>query len=409
MVGHSRATCCWLCIIMVFTVAVIGGVSSQHTPPPDIATAVYLTDYPNAKCLDGSPGYYYIRQAAAASINSTKWVMHIQGGGWCDSGSRCASRTSNYLGTSNSTITKYTNVSEFANVKCDEKSCGALMFNDPTVNELAHDWNAVFLRYCDGMSFAANKSAPYTVNGTGELLWFRGLEILHATFGSLQANYNLGDATFVITNGASAGGLATYLHADTMSDLIHAANKGASKPPADVVSLPDSGFWPDEPPRRFSDMFRNWFALQDNVTDGLPKQCKWASTNVTRCLFPQYFADEIETRLFPLQSLYDPLQNFIPNSDHNAQGDWLATNMNRTIFTQKSGNGFQNGGFIYSCSRHCGGELLSVDGYTAVTALETFIARDSDRKLFLNHVPYPCASCCNDPPYPPANVSTTLV
>jgi hypothetical protein len=48
--------------------------------------------------------------------------------------------------------------------------------------------------------------------------------------------------------------------------------------------------------------------LQDNVTDGLPKHCKWLKTNVTRCLFPQYFADEIATRLFPLQSLYDPLQ-----------------------------------------------------------------------------------------------------
>ena len=41
---------------------------------------------------------------------------------------------------------------------------------------------------------------------------------------------------------------------------------------------------------------------------GLPKNCKWRTSNVTRCLFPQYFADEIETRLFPLQSLYDPLQ-----------------------------------------------------------------------------------------------------
>jgi hypothetical protein len=27
-------------------------------PPADVATATYLTDYPNAVCLDGSPGYY---------------------------------------------------------------------------------------------------------------------------------------------------------------------------------------------------------------------------------------------------------------------------------------------------------------------------------------------------------------
>ena len=56
-------------------------------------------------------------------------------------------------------------------------------------------------------------------------------------------------------------------------------------------------------------MFRSWFALQGGVTDGLPKHCKDLRTNVTRCLYPEYFADEITTRLFPLQSLYDPDQH----------------------------------------------------------------------------------------------------
>eukprot|EP00039_Didymoeca_costata_P033549 m.42893 g.42893 ORF g.42893 m.42893 type:complete len:397 (+) comp9925_c0_seq1:140-1330(+) len=390
---------------LIFLVLLFVSVNQiSGTPPADMATAVYLTDYPNAKCLDGSPGYYYIRQAPKGGVNSSKWVMHIQGGGWCDSEDRCLGRTTTYLGTSNKTITKYSDVSDFADVKCDEKSCGALMFNDPSVNELAHDWNAVFLRYCDGMSFASNMSQPHHKNGTNEIMWFRGLEILHGTFASLTQKYNLGEATFVITNGASAGGLATYLHADTMTDLIHDANAAASKSPAHVVSLPDSGFWPDEPSKRFSAMFRNWFALQGNITDGLPKHCKWAEINVTRCLFPQYFADEIQTRLFPLQSLYDPLQNFANGSNHNTQGDWLQTNMNRTIFTQKSSEGLPNGGFVYSCSRHCGGELLRIDGYTAVTALETLIAPNSPRSLFLNHVPYPCQACCNDPPYPPTMV-----
>jgi hypothetical protein len=38
------------------------------------------------------------------------------------------------------------------------------------------------------------------------------------------------------------------------------------------------------------------------------QNCKWLKTNVARCLFPQYFAGGVATRLFPLQSLYDPLQ-----------------------------------------------------------------------------------------------------
>jgi hypothetical protein len=81
-----------------------------------------------------------------------------------------------------------------------------------------------------------------------------------------------------------------------------------------VTCRADSSWFKSAPPppvaraQRFSAAFRGWFALQGNVTDGLPKNCKWKRSNVTRCLFPQYFADETETRLWPLQSLYDPLQ-----------------------------------------------------------------------------------------------------
>ena len=51
--------------------------AATAAPPADIATAVYLTDYPAAKCLDGSPGYFYIR-TASAEANASKWVVHLQ-------------------------------------------------------------------------------------------------------------------------------------------------------------------------------------------------------------------------------------------------------------------------------------------------------------------------------------------
>ena len=56
-----------------FTAAVVGAAP----PPSDVATAVYLTDYPGAKCLDGSPYAYYIRPAPAHSPNASKWVFHL--------------------------------------------------------------------------------------------------------------------------------------------------------------------------------------------------------------------------------------------------------------------------------------------------------------------------------------------
>ena len=121
------------------------------------------------------------------------------------------------------------------------------MLNDERHNEFTYDWNAVQLRYCDGMAFAANASEPYLVTdggpGNGTYIWLRGYQNLHSTFAHLIANDNLGSATEVITNGASAGGHATYLHADRISDWVHSANTAAGKPAATIVSLPDSGFW----------------------------------------------------------------------------------------------------------------------------------------------------------------------
>jgi hypothetical protein len=35
-----------------------------------------------AKSLDGTPAYYYIRRAKPGSVNASKFVIHIQGGGW---------------------------------------------------------------------------------------------------------------------------------------------------------------------------------------------------------------------------------------------------------------------------------------------------------------------------------------
>jgi hypothetical protein len=56
----------------------------------------------------------------------------------------------------------------------------------------------------------------------------------------------LGLSTEVMLGGASAGGLATYLHADAMADLVYEANRAAGRPLAAVVAQPDSGFWPDD-------------------------------------------------------------------------------------------------------------------------------------------------------------------
>ena len=93
--------------------------------------------------------------------------------------------------------------------------------------------------------------------------------------------------------------------------------------------------------------------------------------------------------------------------DVNAHAAWLLETMNRTIFTRKRHDGKANGGFIHSCTRHCGAELVRVPAaggyesgslFTTPTALETAAAQPgaAEHQLFLQQQPYPCKECCND-------------
>jgi hypothetical protein len=117
-----------------------------------------------------------------------------------------------------------------------------------------HDWNAVFLRYCDGASFA---SASESMRGNGSTLHFQGYanfrlilsELLHGveqthvadwaavSGGQLALAPSLRDATDVVVAGCSAGGVAAALHAIGIQDQLRDGTR--------VVALLDGAFFPD--------------------------------------------------------------------------------------------------------------------------------------------------------------------
>lgn len=82
--------------------------------------------------------------------------------------------------------------------------------------------------------------------------------------------------------------------------------------------------------------------------------------------------------------------------------------MNRTVLQTRRDDERPNGAWIHSCTRHCGSQLLNIDGYTATTALETLLdggATVPKRVLFMQDEPYPCKACCDDESYPPKRTS----
>ena len=62
-------------------VAAAALVVAQTVPHPNSMTPVLASQDNGAACLDGTPQRYWI----AANASSTKWSVHMQGGGWCES------------------------------------------------------------------------------------------------------------------------------------------------------------------------------------------------------------------------------------------------------------------------------------------------------------------------------------
>ena len=92
-------------------------------------------------CLDGSPPGYYLRPGSGKG--SDKWILHLLGGGWCNSTSECYNRSYTDLGSSKRWPLTH--------------SLNGFLSDEPEVNPDFHDWNIVLLMYCDGASFAGDR------------------------------------------------------------------------------------------------------------------------------------------------------------------------------------------------------------------------------------------------------------
>ena len=78
-------------------------------------------------------------------------------------------------------------------------SQGPYFSSDSTVNPLMHNWNFVFLTYCDGTSFSSDNGTQVFFNGSQ--LHFRGKRVLQAVADDLFKNRGLNQAKNVVISG----------------------------------------------------------------------------------------------------------------------------------------------------------------------------------------------------------------
>ncbi|KAH9753880.1 Pectin acetylesterase 8 [Citrus sinensis] len=120
-----------------------------------------------AVCLDGSPPAYHFDKGFGAGINN--WLVHIDGGAWCNNVADCSNRRDSSHGSS-----KY---------MVKEANFTGILSNEQKFNPDFYDWNRVKVRYCDGASFTGDVEA---VNPETNL-HFRGARVFEAVMEDLLA------------------------------------------------------------------------------------------------------------------------------------------------------------------------------------------------------------------------------
>lgn len=74
---------------------------------------------------------------------ASKWIIHMEGGGWCYNEDACVERSKTDLGSSK----RWSPSAEFA---------PGFLSDSKLLNPDFYDWNIVFIAYCDGASFSGN-------------------------------------------------------------------------------------------------------------------------------------------------------------------------------------------------------------------------------------------------------------
>ncbi|KAL3743828.1 hypothetical protein ACJRO7_019006 [Eucalyptus globulus] len=386
----------WLCSLL-FLVALLQarGVPVRITYVRNSAVAR------GAVCLDGSPPAYHLDRGFGTGINN--WLVHIEGGGWCNNVTTCLARKNTRLGSSKQ--------------MAKEIPFSGILSNKRRYNPDFYNWNRIKVRYCDGASFTGD----IEVVNPATNLHFRGARVWLAVMEDLLT-IGMAKAENAILSGCSAGGLTTIIHCDGFRALLPMGAK--------VKCLSDAGFFinaKDVSGALHIESYYNQVVATHGSAKHLPRSCT-SIYSPGLCFFPQYMARQMRTPLFILNAAYDSWQikNILAPGVADPQGTWHGCELDinncspnqlkvmqdfRLEFMYslgRLGSSSSRGLFIDSCYAHCQSETQEtwLWGDSPVLA-KTSIARAVgdwffDRKPFQKiDCAYPCNPTCHNRVFDP--------
>ena len=206
--------------------------------------------------------------------------------------------------------------------------------------------------------------------------------------------------------GASAGGLAVYLHLDYLSSLIKPIAPKLKK----FVGFPDGGFFLAYQPSsavpttnaNFTGLMQ-WLYYAMNASVGVNNDCvSMNPKNPHYCIFAEGIAQYIQTPMFALQSQFDAWQTQciagVTNASDPAYFEYI--NDYGIIFMQTFEVTYlksdKNGVFLDSCHHHCGEwGNITIDGIQQAQAFAEFY-NGSEIDVWYQAREYPCTDCCSN-------------
>ncbi|THU74015.1 hypothetical protein C4D60_Mb04t28900 [Musa balbisiana] len=362
-----------------------------------------------AVCLDGSPPAYHLSAGFGSGVNN--WLVHLEGGGWCNNITTCLARKNTHLGSSRQMAKQLAFSGILSNTQTFNPG-GCSFHLEEVLGSDFYNWNKVKVRYCDGSSFTGDVERVDPATN----LHYRGARVWLAVMEELLAR-GMSKAENALLSGCSAGGLASILHCDSFRDLLPASAK--------VKCLSDAGYFinvKDISGAEHIKAFYNDVVTTHGSAKNLPLCTSMIEPGMASiCFFPQYMAQEIETPLFILNAAYDSWQikNILVPTVADRHGTWhdckldikLCSSAQLQIMQEfrleflNAVNGLgtpsSRGLFINSCYAHCQSEMQEtwllpnspmLDKIPIAEAVgDWFYNRSAFQKI---DCPYPCDSTC---------------
>ena len=354
-----------------------------------------------AVCLDGSPPAYHMDKGFGAGINN--WLVHIEGGGWCNNASTCLARRDNRLGSSKQMVKQI--------------AFSGILSNKQKFNPDFYNWNKIKVRYCDGASFTGDVEAVDPKTN----LHYRGARVFLAVIEDLMAK-GMKNAANAVLSGCSAGGLTAILHCDKFRALLPVSTK--------VKCFADAGYFinaKDVSGAAHIEGFYSEVVATHGSAKNLPPSCT-SSLRLGLCFFPQNMAQQIKTPLFIINAAYDSWQikNILAPGVADPHGTWHYCKLDIKDCSSSQLEAMQDfrvqflsaikgligspskGMFINSCYAHCQTEMQEtwlrddspVLGKTTIAKAvgDWYYDRSPFQKI---DCAYPCDSTCHNRVFDP--------